>query len=246
MNDIRISKYYRMGQFNDKQKSPRPIFVQVSDPIHKEAITKTVYKLKEKKSPVRISQQLPEAKREHRIRLYEIQSQYAKKNIITVVKRDRLVFSNGTTYRDKTGGRPQADEILVADEDTKDYASGDIIEDNGNRFEARAVQVKTQREVSKELVNLLRLPNVSTATHNVYAYRFVNQDGVNQEGSEDNDEHGAGRTLLRTLRKNNVQNAMVLASSFTIRFFEAISNIIIFLIPFRISFLLKLSEQISV
>lgn len=100
MNDIRISKYYQMGQFNDKQKSPRPIFVQVSDPIHEEAITKTVYKLKEKKSPVRISQQLPEAKREHRIRLYEIQSQYAKKNIITVVKRDRLVFSNGTTYRD--------------------------------------------------------------------------------------------------------------------------------------------------
>lgn len=163
-----------------------------------------------------------------------------------MVKRDRLVFSNGTTYRDKTGGRPQADELLVADEDTKDYASGDIIEDNGNRFEARAVQVKTQREVSKELVNLLRLPNVSTATHNVYAYRFVNQDGVNQEGSEDDDEHGAGRTLLRTLRKNNVQNAMVLASSFTIRFFEAISNILIFLIPFRISFLLKLSEQISV
>lgn len=25
MNDIRISKYYRMGQFHDKQKSPRPI-----------------------------------------------------------------------------------------------------------------------------------------------------------------------------------------------------------------------------
>lgn len=100
MNDIRISKYYRMGQFNDKQKSPRPIFVQVSDPIHKEAITKTVYKLKEKKSPVRISQQLPEAKREHRIRLYEIQSQYAKKNIITVVKRDRLVFSTGTKRAD--------------------------------------------------------------------------------------------------------------------------------------------------
>lgn len=169
-----------MGQFHDKQKSPRPIFVQVSDPIHKEAIMKTMYKfkLKEKKSPVRISQQLPEAKREHRIRLYEIQSQYAKKNIITVVKRDRLVFSNGTTYRDKTGGRPQADEILVADEDTKDYASGDIIEENGNRFEARAVQVKTHREVRKELVNLLRLSNVSSATHNVYDYRRGHPRGI--------------------------------------------------------------------
>lgn len=47
MNDIRISKYYRMGQFHDKQKSPRPIFVQVSDPIHKEAIMKAVYRLKD-------------------------------------------------------------------------------------------------------------------------------------------------------------------------------------------------------
>lgn len=59
---------------------------------------------------------------------------------------------------------------------------------------------------------MLRLPNVSSQTHNVYAYRFVNQDGVIQDGSEDDDEHGAGHTLLRTLRENNVQNAMVLAS----------------------------------
>lgn len=59
---------------------------------------------------------------------------------------------------------------------------------------------------------MLRLPNVSSATHNVYAYRFVNQDGVIQDGSEDYDEHGAGHTLLQTLRENNVQNAMVLAS----------------------------------
>lgn len=46
----------------------------------------------------------------------------------------------------------------------------------------------------------------------MYAYRFVNQDGVIQDGSEDDDEHGAGHTLLRTLRETNVQNAMVLAS----------------------------------
>lgn len=162
-----------MGTFQDKQKSHRPTFAQLSDLTHKEAVMKAVYKLKEKKFQIRISQQLSEAKQEHRIRLYEIQSEYTQKSITSVVKRDRLVFSNGTTYRDKTGGRPQADEILVADEDTKDYACGDIIENNGNRFEARAVQVKTDREVRKEVVNLLRLPNVSSATHNVHVNRFA-------------------------------------------------------------------------
>ena len=212
MNEIRISKFYRMGQFSEKQKSPRPILVQFSDSTHKDAIMRAVYKLKEKKSPIRISQQLPEAKREHRIRLYEVQSAYAKKNITSVIKRDRLIFSNGTAYRDKTGGRPQAAEILVPDEDTKDFACGDIVEDNGNRFEARAVEINTHRDVKKSVTNLLRLPNVSSATHNVYAYRFVNQDGVVQEGSEDDDEYGAGRALLRMLRDNNTTNAMVLVS----------------------------------
>lgn len=171
-----------------------------------------VYKLKEKKSPIRISQQLPEAKREHRIRLYEVQSAYAQKNIASVIKRDRLIFSNGTAYPDKTDGRPQAAEILVPDKDTKDFTCGDIVEDNGNRFEARAVEINTHRDVKNSVTNLLRLPNVSSATHNVYAYRFVNQDGVVQEGSEDDDEYGACRALLQMLRDNNTTNAMVLVS----------------------------------
>ena len=111
MNEIRISKFYRMGQFSEKPKSPRPILVQYSDSTHKDAIMRAVYKLKEKKipSPYKPATTWSETWTQDPP-IYEVQSAYAKKNIASVIKRGRLIFSNGTAYRDKTGGRPQAGE----------------------------------------------------------------------------------------------------------------------------------------
>lgn len=63
---------------------------------------------------------------------------------------------------------------------------------------------------------ILALGHLNTAA-NVYAYRFMNQDGVIQEGSEDENEHGTGRTLLRTHRENKTQNALVLASRWYVK-----------------------------
>uniref|UniRef100_K1QQ86 IMPACT-like protein n=1 Tax=Magallana gigas TaxID=29159 RepID=K1QQ86_MAGGI len=45
----------------------------------------------------------------------------------------------------------------------------------------------------------MRLEGIPSATHNVYAYRFEGQDGAIHEGSNDDEEHGAGRQLLRTI-----------------------------------------------
>lgn len=43
------------------------------------------------------------------------------------------------------------------------------------------------------------VPTVSSASHNVFVYRFKSNDRTNHEGAEDDGEHGAGRTLLRSL-----------------------------------------------
>lgn len=59
---------------------------------------------------------------------------------------------------------------------------------------------------------ILRLPTISSASHNVYAYRFAGSDGTVHDGSEDDGEHGAGRTLLSAMNDNGIQNALIVVS----------------------------------
>lgn len=50
------------------------------------------------------------------------------------------------------------------------------------------------------------VPTVSSASHNVFVYRFKSNDRTNHEGAEDDGEHGAGRALLRSLTNTTDQN----------------------------------------
>nr|XP_034322644.1 protein IMPACT homolog [Crassostrea gigas] len=53
---------------------------------------------------------------------------------------------------------------------------------------------------------------VSSASHNVFAYRFKSNDGTIHEGADDDGEHGAGRALLRSLVDNEHLNVTVVVS----------------------------------
>lgn len=59
------------------------------------------------------------------------------------------------------------------------------------------------------MIEILRLPTISSTNHNVYAYRFAGSDGTVNEGSEDDDEHGAGKTLLSAMSDNGIKNALI-------------------------------------
>lgn len=83
------------------------------------------------------------------------------------------------------------------------------MEDNGNRFIAHSSAVDTYKQVRRSIVEIMRVDGVPSATHNVYAYRFVSPDGTIHEGYDDNGEHVAGRQQLRTLPDNEVKNALV-------------------------------------
>lgn len=58
----------------------------------------------------------------------------------------------------------------------------------------------------------MRQQGVSSASHNIYAYRFKSNDGITHEGSEDDGGVGAGRALLRTLTENDIQNTVVVVA----------------------------------
>lgn len=157
--------------------------------------------------------QQPEEIREKRKRLYDIQKKYSAKNVETKIKGDKLIFTkSGNVYRDKTGTRPTAEEVISGDQVRITVNKGKHIEDNQNRFESHATAVNSYKQVKESLIEILRLPTISSASHNVYAYRFAGSDGMVHEGSEDDGEHGAGRTLLSAMNDNGIQNALIVVS----------------------------------
>ena len=68
------------------------------------------------------------------------------------------------------------------------------------------------KTVRKSLLEIMRLDSIPSASHNVYAYRFTSTDGTTHKGSDDDGEHGAGRSLLNTLRDNEIENSLVVVS----------------------------------
>lgn len=209
-DNLQINKLFRMGDFDPRRKYLRPVCVQFYDKSHKDLVMSRVKILKNKRSPIRIAQQQPDETREKRKQLYQVQKQYTDRNIETKIKGDKLIFTQSNSiYRDKVGARPTADEVITCDDVTKEVFPGKSMEDNGNRFIAHSSAVDSYKQVRRSIVEIMRVDGVPSATHNVYAYRFVSSDGTIHEGYDDDGEHGAGRQLLRTLADNDVKNALV-------------------------------------
>ncbi|XP_062577782.1 protein IMPACT homolog [Saccostrea cucullata] len=213
VNELRINKLFRMGEYDVQRKFPRPICVQFSDKTQKDLVMKHIKVLKEKESVIRVAQQQPEEIRERRKQLYEVQKKYAERSIESKIKGDKLVFTqSNSVYREKVGPLPTADEVITDDVVNTAVSTGKSIEDNGNRFIAHATQVDSYKQIKKSLVDIMRVETVPSASHNIYAYRFSSSDGVVHEGSNDDGEHGAGRLLLKTLADNEINNALVVVS----------------------------------
>eukprot|EP00105_Crassostrea_gigas_P019444 XP_011437934.1 PREDICTED: protein IMPACT homolog [Crassostrea gigas] len=118
----------------------------------------------------------------------------------------------GNVYRDKTGTRPTGEEVILGNQVKIPVNKGKQIEDNQNRFESHATAVNSYKEAKKSLIEIPRLQTISSASHNVYAYWFAGSDGMVHDGSEDDGEHGAERTLLSAMNDNGIQNALIVVS----------------------------------
>lgn len=72
-----------------------------------------VHILKQKRSFLRMPNQLPEETREKRKQLQKLQQKYTDRNIETKLKGDKLVFTkSGNIYRDKVGPLSAADKVI--------------------------------------------------------------------------------------------------------------------------------------
>ena len=213
VDEFQINKLYRMGEYDAHRRFPRPICVQFANKLQKDLVMKNIKVLKEKRSDIRIAQQQPEEIRGKRKQLYEVQRKYTERSIETKIKGDKLVFTqSNSVYREKVGSLPTADEVITSDTVNIDVGVGKAIEDNGNRFVGHSAHVDSYKQIKRSLVEIMRIDTLPSASHNIYAYRFTSNDGTQHEGSNDDGEHGAGRSLLKSLADNEINNALVVVS----------------------------------
>jgi hypothetical protein len=101
-------------------------------------------------------------------------------------------------------------QSTAEDMDTNSDTSKDTaVED----FQVRDI-MQGINSIQSTLANFMmqRNDSIPSASHNVYAYRFTSTDGTTHEGSDDDGEHGAWRSLLSTLRDNKIENSIVVVS----------------------------------
>lgn len=108
---------------------------------------------------------------------------YQAKQIDTKLKGDKVVFTCvGRIYREKIGA---LQKIILGETFSIPVCSSNQVENYEIRFSSHATTVDFYRTVRESNIDMLRLPNVVSASHNVFAYRFTSGDGNKHEGSGD-------------------------------------------------------------
>jgi hypothetical protein len=175
----------------------------------KDKIFKNVRKLKNKPN-IRVFEQLPAEVSERRKRLWP-KYRAAKTNPRNKVSwaLDKLVI-NGVTFT-------AFDDPQVIDPATDPHTDIDVkhtqhLTEDGSTFMGHSAKVERKTDVSAVMSKILEDRSLAGATHNIYAYRILNEDGDITEGFRDDGEHGAGYKLLEFLKNKEAEDVMVVAT----------------------------------
>ena len=90
---------------------------------------------------------------------------------------------------------------------------GETITDRASTFQAHAIKIKNKNEFEFYRKCLLSQKKIKKATHNITAYRYINED-TNEiiEDYNDDGEHGAGIRVLGVLQKMELINLFVMVT----------------------------------
>lgn len=206
-------------QDKTRQDKPRSITGKLINFSDKEKILSAQRERKDRtpKLPFFITPQQPIQITENRKKLIEVSNKYKEDNVRTRILGNKLVFQNGTVYRDKVM-KPRAEDILLIDDDEKqkteslEVVSSDPVTEAGNKFTATAAAVNTYANIRAFYKKVVSVPDCARADHNILGYRFRDKSGLIHEDYQDDGEYGAGRKILGALRDNNIENAAVVVT----------------------------------
>ncbi len=77
----------------------------------------------------------------------------------------------------------------------------DVIVDRGSRYTVVVGQIQWKDDIKPFIKELVQDAYFRKATHNSYAYRYKDSNGLIVEGKNDDGEKGAGMCILRELKR---------------------------------------------
>ena len=84
--------------------------------------------------------------------------------------------------------------------------------DRKSKFVGTLFHIKSEEDVKKSIKSLLKNKKFRKATHNIYAYRILNENNEIIENKNDDGETGAGIKLLEFLRNKNIVNIIIIVT----------------------------------
>ena len=108
---------------------------------------------------------------------------------------------------------PRLPDPEPAEEDYEvEVTQSGTIKDSGSVFKGYAVSVNSLSDVTSGIQEvMMSMPDASTASHLIYAYRVKNGQSVSENFHSD-DDHGMGLDLWRMLRDSDKRNVLCLVS----------------------------------
>ena len=208
-------------------KSPySPVLVTTQDVNDKMLILKNAKKLKDKVNkydkPYRVDEQLPPELREKKIRARHLMTtNYHKEGNeqLRMERKNGELYVEGLPYV-KAVQPPSVREILKASKETRlkraktNVAEGSPIDLNNSRFIGYSAIVKDLEEVNAAYARI-KADHIG-ARHVICAFRIPNTAYHTHQDYFEDDEHGAGRTLLKALVTSNIMHRAI----FVVRYYD--------------------------
>lgn len=140
-----------------------------------------------------------------------------RQNISARLHRDHILLGDGSTYKEEVPIITNADALQITPEQTQDLDSFEVkstdpVVKDGSEFSAIGAIVHTVEDVQNMYRKVCIDPYAAAANSRILVYRIRREDGKIVENYHDDDEHGAGRRLLRYMQENEIHNSAIVVT----------------------------------
>ncbi|NDK19271.1 YigZ family protein [Candidatus Gracilibacteria bacterium] len=95
---------------------------------------------------------------------------------------------------------------------SENILASEVLVDRGSKYGYGFTQVQGKEDIKTFMKHIRSTKPFDTADHCSYAFRIRSPEGVLVEGKGDDGETGAGQCILRELKRENIEQAILVVS----------------------------------
>ena len=210
--EVRFDTVTRIGRFQQDRK--RPILVSFTSKSGRNIVQSRTY-TSNLKTPirVRVAEHFPTITKERRHvqiknHLTQLRTAHHDTNNKITLKQDKILLNGieNNTFAFQRNPLPSISPLSVSFDK---LAHSDKITEKKSVFQAHALPVETETQAIAAKNAIFHSPELSQATHIIYAYKMGITEDTIQSGYSDDDEVEAGSMLMELLNSENRTNIFV-------------------------------------